>query len=130
MPRPAGYTDPALLLCCLAPGQEEEPSGLALLSGTWRLVYSSGFASGRYGNQQPSFPGTLGQVNVSFHISMYCCFTDAFLGHVRVFVSCNAKQKQLQNAWCDYIVFGQCFQQYFVHESKVCLQQIEDLTKT
>lgn len=50
-----------------ASGQEDKPSGLAQLSGTWRLVYSSGFASGSVGGRQPGppaglLPARLGQV--------------------------------------------------------------------
>lgn len=51
-------------------GQEDKPSGLAQLSGIWRLVYSSGFASGSIGGRQPGppaglLPASLGQVHVN-----------------------------------------------------------------
>ena len=48
-----------------ASGQEDQQSGLAQLSGTWRLVYSSGFASGSYGKgQSPGLLPKLGQVTI------------------------------------------------------------------
>lgn len=60
-------SEPISLSWTPASGEEEKPSGLAQLSGTWRLVYSSGFASGGLGGRQPGpptslLPGKLGQV--------------------------------------------------------------------
>lgn len=47
--------------------KKDKESGLAQLSGTWRLVYSSGFSSGSIGGRQPGpsaslLPARLGQV--------------------------------------------------------------------
>ncbi|KAL3138877.1 hypothetical protein ABBQ32_005704 [Trebouxia sp. C0010 RCD-2024] len=39
--------------------QEDKPSGLAQLSGTWRLVYSSAFSSGSIGGRKPGPPASL-----------------------------------------------------------------------
>lgn len=60
-------SEPVMLSWTSASGQEDKPSGLAQISGTWRLVYSSGFASGSIGGRQPGppaglLPARLGQV--------------------------------------------------------------------
>lgn len=39
--------------------KEDKPSGLAQLSGTWRLVYSSAFSSGSIGGRKPGPPASL-----------------------------------------------------------------------
>ena len=59
----------SLLCCCRCPeeGGSASASTLGQLNGTWRLVYSSGFASGSLGGLRPGPPAalvpvTLGQV--------------------------------------------------------------------
>ena len=52
-----------------AAGSEGEKSPLSQFSGTWRLVYSSAFASGSLGGFRPGLqaalvPVTIGQVHV------------------------------------------------------------------
>lgn len=49
------------------PTAEEGENGgstLGMLSGTWRLVYSSGFASGSLGGQRPGPPAALVPVTI------------------------------------------------------------------
>ena len=57
--------------------KKDKESGLAQLSGTWRLVYSSGFSSGSIGGRQPGptaslLPARLGQVCVYNTVSFVC----------------------------------------------------------
>jgi hypothetical protein len=49
--------------CCAEEG-ENGGSTLGMLSGTWRLVYSSGFASGSLGGQRPGPPAALVPVTI------------------------------------------------------------------
>lgn len=56
--------------------KKDKDSGLAQLSGTWRLVYSSGFSSGSIGGRQPGptaglLPARLGQVCM-YHAVAWC----------------------------------------------------------
>ena len=81
----AGNLAELCTLSCAASGQEEKPSGLAQLSGTWRLVYSSGFASGGVEGRQPGppaglLPGKLGQVYHSASEGIACLQDHVTLG--------------------------------------------------
>ena len=65
---------------CAEEGGPEGASGstMGLLSGTWRLVYSSAFASGSLGGLRPGpqaalIPVTIGQVPVQACCPGFCC---------------------------------------------------------
>ncbi len=67
------------------PSSSPQTSGLAMLNGTWRLVYSSGFVDGSLGGSRPGPPSVV----APFILGQVCgCFVVLYFAGVLVVLSC------------------------------------------